>query len=94
VFPPQDEDQDGTPDIVDAKFTPRLDWERFAGSGFNAFDIHGANGELFVLEKSTDLKTWEEIRWLRTTGAGTPTAHSAPAVEVNAPQFWRLRRPE
>jgi hypothetical protein len=94
VFAPQDEDQDGTPDIVDAKFTPRLDWERFAGSGFNAFDIHGANGELFVLEKSTDLKTWEEIRWLRTTGAGTPTAHSAPAVEVNAPQFWRLRRPE
>jgi hypothetical protein len=94
VFPPQDEDSDGIPDVVDADFTPRLDWERFAGSGFNAFDMHGASGELFVLERSNDLKTWEEVRRLRTTGASTPTAHVGPAVEVNAPQFWRLRRPE
>jgi hypothetical protein len=94
VFAPQDEDSDGIPDVVDADFTPRLDWAWFAGNGFSGFHVHGATGELFVLENSTDLKTWEEVRWLRTTGASTPTAHSAPAVEVNAPQFWRLRRPE
>lgn len=94
MFPPQDEDQDGTPDVVDSDFTPRLDWERLARNGISGFDIYGANGELFVLEKSLDFKVWKEIRWLRTTGPGTPTSHSALSVEVNAPQFWRLRRPE
>jgi len=94
LFAPQDEDSDGIPDVVDADFTPRLDWERLARNGISGFEIYGASGELFVLERSTDLKTWNEIRWLRTTGASTPTTHSAPGVEVNAPQFWRLRRPE
>jgi hypothetical protein len=94
LFPPQDEDSDGIPDVVDADFTPRLDWERLARNGISGFEIYGANGELFVLEKSPDLKTWQEVRWLRTTSPGTPPSQSAPSVEVNAPQFWRLRRPE
>ena len=52
----------------------------------------GETGVKYLLDKSTDLRTWSEV--YSTTGQGAPIRHTIPLGQAQPESFFRVRTPE
>ena len=54
--------------------------------------FHGEAGVKYLLEQSTDLRTWREAH--SATGQGAPIRHVIPLGQAQPESFFRVRTPE